>query len=186
MLPALLGSGAAVLLTSLATLVLLPAVGANALFLPSCGVALGLMLVFGLRIWPVVAAALVLAGVLAGEPLAHTLAHAAGSMAALWLAGWLLLQRSPFDRNEPRFSVLPHLLLWGCALAAGLGALATAALTALIDRGHEACCGPALAQAWMGHALGFLLVTPLVLALHCTAPRRVRARGWARRWPSGC
>ena len=157
-----IGAALAVLLAALAIDPSLPGHEATRLFLPASGVALALVLCSGLALLPGIAAGMLLAGALAGPSMAHALAQTLGTVVAVGIAGHWLRRHSPFDAGQPHFAVLRHLLLAGCAVGAGAGAITGGALLWLCDGGRENA-GAHVVQVWMGQALGFLLVAPLLL-----------------------
>lgn len=141
-----------------------PGQGLDTLLMPASGAALALVLCAGPSLLPGLGAGWLLAYALAGNTPAHALAHTLGHLAALWVAGHWLRTRSPFKPDQPHFGVLHHLLLGACVLGAGAGALLASALHWLAGGAGADCCGQHLAQAWMGNALSFMLVTPLALS----------------------
>lgn len=160
----LTGATLAMLLVSMASEQSIPGHGAASLFLPASGVALTLVLCSGLALLPGIALGMALSGALAGLSLTHTLALTLGTVVATGLAGRWLLRHSPFDVEQPHFAALRHLLLAGCAVGAGAGSIAGGTLIWLIEGGNRhAWVGEHIVQAWMGQALGMLLVTPLLL-----------------------
>lgn len=129
------------------------------IWLPS-GVALAAMLSWGMGMWPAVALGGTAMGLLSGSgPAAALAAGAAASAEAL--AATLVLARLGFDARSVRLreAMLFVATALGCAL---VGAAATYAVQMLgtnapADRHVTWWIG------WIGHALGMLLLTPLLL-----------------------
>lgn len=163
-LPALLGAALAVLLLAQTGDIPAPGQGASTLFLPASGVALALLLRGGPGLLPGLGAGWLLAYALAGQDPLQALAYTLGDLAAVGLAAHWLRTRSPFAPDTPHFGALHHLLLGACGAAALAGAALTSLLHVLLDLPTPQGRLYDLLQNWMGQALGFLLVTPLVLS----------------------
>ncbi|MCK6502747.1 MASE1 domain-containing protein [Myxococcota bacterium] len=134
------------------------------LWAPS-GLALGALLLLGMRLWPAVFVGSLIANHLAGSPWAVCIGIAAGNTGAAALAAaWLKRRRLRLGldtlRDMARFvleGALPS-----AALAATVGALSLVLGGAVpADR-----LGAAWAVWFMGDFTGVLLVTPLLLAIH--------------------
>lgn len=161
-----------VLLASLyfvvAKLGLLFSLGENniALVWPPAGLALGLLLLFGNRLWPAVAVGAAVANFSSGTPFLAACGIGLGNAAGA-VVGSLLLQRAGFRPDMGRVRDMLLLLLPGAVAGPVLNA--TVGVTSLLLAGLVS--QDALARAWgvwwVGDALGIVLVTPFVLALAC-------------------
>lgn len=141
-----------------------PGQGPSHLLNPASGFVLALLFIGGPRLLPGVLAGAILSQLGAGaDPLA-ALTSTLGLACATMLAFQLLGRQPSFDREHPNFQVVRHVLLWACGMGAGAGALV--ASTGLLLVGHiGAAAWPGhVLKWWMGCALGFLLVAPLVMA----------------------
>lgn len=146
----------------------LPGQGLTQLFQPTCGLALALLIVGGLRWAPTLFIASLLSRLLTGDAPLAALAQALGTTTAAWVSCVLLLRQAHFDRDHPTFKVVQHVLLWVCGVGAGIGALTTSTGLLLAGQIAPAAWSGHLLQGWLGYALGSLLIAPLVLSYRRT------------------
>lgn len=153
--------------------------GTMELFVPIGGLALALTLLWGRAMLLAIALGMVLASMLAGRIGTHALAEALSVVVMAGVASRLLERQPPGGERVSRLAALRPLVLWGGALGPACGVLTGHAfLWALGDftpPGEGA--GQHLAQAWMGLALGVVLVTPMALRL-CDGERCDRRARW--------
>lgn len=143
---------------------LLPAQHGLAAVWPPSGIALGALLLYGLRVWPGIALGSVALGFWVGLAPTENLALTAGNVLeavvgarlALWAAG-----------GEVRLSTLRgvlSLLALGVVAGTGIGALVCTLLMEAGGRQTAAILDLRPWAAWLGNAMGALLVAPVVLA----------------------
>jgi PAS domain S-box len=137
-----------------------------ALVWPPAGLALGMLLLFGIRLWPAVALGALAANFSSGVPFLAACGIAAGNAAGA-VAGALLLRRVGFRPGMGRVRDMLLLLLPGAVAGPVLNA--TVGVTSLLLAGlvSQEALVRAWGAWWVGDALGIVLVTPFVLALAC-------------------
>ncbi|MER5641026.1 MASE1 domain-containing protein [Kitasatospora sp. NPDC002227] len=146
---------------------------------PPTGVAVAGLLLFGLRVWPGIAAGalLVIAGF--GPLNLYSVAIAAGNTLAP-VAAVLILARVGFRVELDRLRDGVALVFLG-ALASTLISASVACLVLLADGAlPDGQFWPVWSAWWTGDAMGVLVVTPLLLAAHAARlPREVPPHRWA-------
>ncbi|MDY0108004.1 MAG: MASE1 domain-containing protein, partial [Giesbergeria sp.] len=150
-----------------------PDPGMAPLLRPTSGLALALLLLGGPRLaWGVLAGALASHALEGARPVA-TLAEALASTLAALLGAWLLRRQADFQDMCGSFAACRHLLLYGCGVAAAVGALLASTGLLLTGQIGVAAWPLTLLRGWMGDALGIVLVTPLLLSWwHVLAAQR--------------
>ncbi|MEO8089543.1 MAG: PAS domain S-box protein, partial [Gemmatimonadales bacterium] len=130
---------------------------------PPAGLALAVLLLFGLRLWPGIFAGALIANALMGLPAAATIAIASGNTMAA-VCGAYALRRLGFQPSVSRVRDALGLLGLG-ALCAPVIAATIGTLSLHLIAGVPADRSVALwYNWWSGDALGVMLVTPLLLA----------------------
>ncbi|TXS43069.1 MASE1 domain-containing protein [Streptomyces sp. OR43] len=147
---------------------------------PPTGIALGALLVMGLRVWPGIAlGSLLVIATLSGSVSASTAVVVAGNTLAP-VCAFLLLRGVGFRPELARLRdgvVLVFLgAMTGMAISASTGTLVLLADGKLPASGFW----PAWAAWWAGDVMGVLVVTPLLLVL-----RRLRMPRLTDRWVEG-
>jgi signal transduction histidine kinase len=143
---------------------------------PPAGIALAALVMGGVRLWPAVTAAAFVANATTGIPLWVAAAIATGNTLEAVIAA-SFLKRAGFDRRLER--VTDVLFLVGTAVAstaisAGIG-LGAARLARLPAAGDPIAF---FSVWWVGDALGYLLVTPLILTFSHRPNFRFRPLRW--------
>ncbi|OJU86552.1 MAG: hypothetical protein BGO13_03895 [Burkholderiales bacterium 66-5] len=148
-----------------------------ALFLPMSGIAVALTLRWGLVMLPAIAVGVMLAAALTGQSGMHALAETLSVVVMAGLASRLLSRHPLRSEQAPYLRVFRRLALWGCVVGPACGVLTGHLLLWALGGATIPSDGARqhLVQAWMGQALGVLLVTPIGLG-PCG-----RAAGLARR-----
>src|SRR5881396_3610799 len=144
---------------------------------PPAGIALAALLLFGLRLWPVVFAAAFLVNVTTTGSLASSLGIAVGNTLEA-LIGAALVARfaggaDAFERAQDvfKFVVLAGIVSTAVSATIGVSSLA------LTDQARWADVGPIWLTWWLGDAAGDLIFAPPLL-LVARRPRATRpARG---------
>jgi len=129
---------------------------------PPTGIALAAVLLFGLRVWPAVAAGAFLANVTAAEPVATAAGIALGNTLEAVAGGWLL-GRLGFRTRLERLRDAAALVVVGAGLATAISA--TIGVISLCLGGVQpwAHFGTLWGIWWLGDAGGSLVVAPLLL-----------------------
>ena len=145
--------------------------------LPTTGVALAGLLLWGVRLWPAVFAGMMVA-LLTGAKLPPwaTILLAAGN-ALVAAGGALVLRRAGFD---PRLSRLRDMIALTAFAVAAPTMTASASLAAMVfaHDGAPGKVGVYWLSSWAAEASGVLLVVPLLLAWTREAPVAGRRRFW--------
>jgi PAS domain S-box-containing protein len=130
---------------------------------PPAGIALAALLLFGMRMWPAIAAGAFLVNVTTNGQLAPSLAIAAGNTLEGVTAAWLVMRfahgRDAFTRTPDivRFTLLAGLLSTMVAASVGTATLLLSNLATPDD------AASVWVTWWLGDAVGTLVVTPLLL-----------------------
>lgn len=141
------------------------AYGLGAVLWPAAGLALAVLLLRGVRLWPAVVVGRLLASFLsdAPQPWWADVLVAGGAAAGAAIPAAIILRRGAFDPMLSRLTDLFRLMVWG-ALVGSLISAATG-LPALMASGAPPGALPAAALNWvMGFAAGVVVVAPLILA----------------------
>jgi PAS domain S-box-containing protein len=130
---------------------------------PPAGIAVASLLLFGIGIWPAIAAGALAVNLTTSGSLVASLFIAAGNTGEAVAAWWLVTRfahgRAAFERTPDiaLFSILAALVATTIAATLGTGALVAGGLAARAD-------APSIWLTWwLGDATGVLLVTPLIL-----------------------
>ena len=145
---------------------------------PPAGLALGALLLFGLRVWPGISIGAFCADVTVGPSIPAVLAITAGATLAP-ICGYLLLHRAGFHIAMERLRDALALIFLGAL--AGMVVSATIGSSALVLSGSLSASGfwPRWSVWWADDARGVLVVTPLLLVLRGVhLPRGVTAVRW--------
>ncbi len=144
---------------------------------PPTGVALASLVMGGVRLWPAVAAAALVANLMAGVPLWTAALIAAGNTLEA-VAAAVALKRAGFDRRLERIGDVLLLVavagLGSTAISAGIG-LGAGRLVGLPEARHAARF---FGVWWVGDALGDLLIAPLILVFAERRRLSVRPLRW--------
>jgi PAS domain S-box-containing protein len=130
---------------------------------PPAGIALAALLLFGLRVWPAIAAGAFLVNLTTNGQVAPSLAIAAGNTLEGVTAAWLVMRfahgRDAFTSTPDivRFTILAGLLSTMVAASVGTATLLLSGLAAPGD------ATSIWVTWWLGDAVGTLVVTPLLL-----------------------
>ncbi|QEA13094.1 MASE1 domain-containing protein [Comamonas flocculans] len=157
---------------------ILPGPGPILLFLPASGLALALVQIGGAKCLPAIFVGMLVSSLLTGQPLVQALLQAAGLVAMAGFVGYRLQRHPDFHLNQPSLNVLPQFLFWGCLVGGGIAALfwlCAGLLSGAWAGGHAM---PMFWQAWMGHALGLLLVAVWVLSCRLALQTRQAPARW--------
>jgi diguanylate cyclase (GGDEF)-like protein/PAS domain S-box-containing protein len=128
------------------------------------GVALGALLLWGLRLVPGAALGVFAAALFAGQPVSAALTLTAATALGAWMAGWLLLRTPGFSARLDGPRQLLQLMAVGAFLAPLLSATLAVLLLAADPLGRHELTLLGFAMWWAQDALGVVLVTPLILA----------------------
>jgi len=135
---------------------------------PPTGLALAALLIWGLRVWPGVAAGALLANITTNEPLLSATGIMVGNTLEA-AAGAYLLSRVGFRRSLQRTRDVVWLI--GLAAVASTALSATIGVVSLWAGGVLPAFSGAVWQTWwLGDMAGALLVAPAVLVLVAWAP----------------
>jgi len=139
---------------------------------PPAGIAVGALIVLGLRMWPAVAAGAYAVNLATSGSVLVALGIAAGNTLEAMAAAWLVLRyargRAAFERTPDiaRFTALAAFA--ATTIAATIGTLVL--LAAGLGTVEEA--GSIWLTWWLGDAAGILVVTPVIVTWH------FRREGW--------
>jgi PAS domain S-box-containing protein len=137
------------------------------------GVALGSVLLFGVRVWPSILAAAFFVNATTDIPVAAAAGIACGNTFSAVFGGWMLMRTRDFHSTLDRVRDVLSLTIVGglCAsiIAAPIG------VSSLFLAGVAPHANVAWRMWWLGDALGVLLVCPLLLTFG--AVRQTRG-GW--------
>lgn len=125
------------------------------------GIALGSVLLFGVRVWPAILAAAFVVNAASDIPVAAAAGIACGNTLSAVIGGWMLIRVRGFSRSLDRIRDVVALTLIG-----GLGASFIAAsfgVSSLFFNGIVAHPGVAWRLWSLGDTLGVMIVTPLLL-----------------------
>jgi PAS domain S-box-containing protein len=143
---------------------------------PPAGVALAVVVLWGWRALPSVAAGSLIAQTIVGAPLAFSLLATSGDVFQCALAVWLLRQAA-FHHDLARTRDVVSLVGLGMGLAMMAGATVGAGALWLFDLADGAPFTSLWWRWWLANGMGVLLATPLVLAwAPGTSDSRPRAR----------
>lgn len=131
------------------------------IWLPA-GVALAVLLRYGVRLWPGVALGSVALAWGAGHPLGGIVAATVGGTFTPLAGAWLLSRNGGFSQRLNRMNHVVALVLYGGFIAGLIGA-GMAALWALFIASGAPQPLTAGLFSWLGHASGVLLIAPLLL-----------------------
>jgi len=142
---------------------------------PPSGLAVAVLWLGGVRLWPAVSVATIVVTLLTGAPLAAALGFAVGNtLEALLAVGALRWARFDATRMNLRdVGTLAFLAAGAATIVAGAIGAATLVLTSLVPPEHAAV---SFVTWWVGDALGILLVTPCVLVWVAASPSERRFR----------
>ena len=132
-------------------------------FYPSSGVAIGILCLFGLRLWPAVFFGAAMVTVTTDMSLGYTLATATGNTLEAVLAYWILR-----GRLDTRFQSVGNIRIFLLALAAGAVASSLIGTTGL-GLTRTLPLAELLRIYWMwavGHFMGAVLVGGAIIGLH--------------------
>jgi PAS domain S-box-containing protein len=142
---------------------------------PPTGVALALLLIRGVWLWPAVFAGALLANALADEPLGTAFGIACGNTSAAVLGQWML-HRLEVRLELQRVRDVLLLALWGAAVPSLLSAT-VGILSLCLGRVQAWSTAPTLWSVWwLGDAMGVVLLTPFLLVWARTRPLLPRPR----------
>ena len=141
---------------------------------PATGLAIAALLLWGRRMWPAVTLGAIAANALTPIPLAAAVGIGAGNTLEALLGAWIVV------RSVPALHRLGNLAEPAALVGAALVAPVVSALLGVASLGLGGTVPkPALAGLWwtwwVGDALGALVVTPVLMALHETTRE-------SRRW----
>jgi PAS domain S-box-containing protein len=125
------------------------------------GIALGSVLLFGVRVWPAILAAAFVVNAASDIPVAAAAGIACGNTLSAVIGGWMLMRLRGFSRSLDRIRDVVALTLIG-----GLGASFIAAsfgVSSLFFNGVAPHPGVAWRLWSLGDTLGVMIVTPLLL-----------------------
>ena len=139
-------------------------------------VALGCLILLGIRVWPGIAIGAVLGGLLTGMSLPLSMAIAVGNTAAP-LCGYLLMRQVRFRVDLDRLRDALTLVFLG-AFASGMVEATVAGITGIyFDVWHH--LWSLWTVVWTGDAMAVLVIVPLMLLLRkARPPREVRFSRW--------
>jgi signal transduction histidine kinase len=146
---------------------------------PASGLALGALLVWGRGHWPGIAIGSLALGIGAGLTPMQGVTYAIGSSLEAWLGATLILRFSGPQPGLGRLRDVLALVGWG-AVAVTAAATITLALQAeSLSRSPNPLQAIEPLAVWLGHAIGVLLVTPVILAFaHGQSPSQLKSRPW--------
>jgi two-component sensor histidine kinase/integral membrane sensor domain MASE1 len=153
--------------------------GAGSAVWPAPGIGLGLLLIFGPRLWPAVFAGRLLAAVTvpSPQPLWADLAIAAIATASLVGPAIVLLRSGGFDRRLERLRDVVRLV--GLAWLGSAVTLVVLGMPLLWISGTPAAQLPLqLVSGFFGSAVGLLLITPAILAWSRREAWRMPLASW--------
>ena len=141
---------------------------------PATGVALSLLLLLGVEVWPGVLAGVFLAAITARDPALVALATAAGIALEAVVAARLLRRFAGLDRTLGTLRQAVGLVLLGAIASTTIGATIGVAGLCLSGVRPWAAFGQSWCSWWLGSAIGDLVVVPALLTWHAwlDAPRR--------------
>lgn len=133
---------------------------------PQSGVALAVLVLFGLRWWPGIALGSLLTTSQSGLGVVPALLEAAGStlQSVVSLAA-LMLPALRFDPRIERLRDYLLLILLGAGVGPAIGASLSAAASLLSEQTAAAALVSRWGNGWMGSALGVIAVTPMLLVI---------------------
>lgn len=127
---------------------------------PACGVAIVIVLLGGFKYLPAALVGTLLAFLWQGSSLFYALAVAIRHTFIIFVAVWLLQREGRFNPSLRRLSDYVRVV----ALAIIIGLLAAVLMQLLYSIAPQAFAdGRSFNQRWAGHALGIIVVTPLLL-----------------------
>lgn len=133
-------------------------------FWPSSGIALAVLLLYGLRLWPGVFVGAFFANLVSGLPVLSVLGMATGSTLEALLGAYLLNQHAQFsvDLRQARdiFRLMWRGGILSTLLSAIIGVLSLKWAGAIVWDQY----GQTLLLWWMGDGLGVVLFTPVLIA----------------------
>jgi PAS domain S-box-containing protein len=130
---------------------------------PAAGVGIGLVLIWGMRVAPAIAAAAFLVNFFSPIPTLAALIIGIGNAASAVTAAYLLRRLSAFRAPLSRLRDVLWLIVFGAMLATTLSAfIGVSALTLTHTRAWSGYAS-AWRVWWLGDAMGVLVVAPLVL-----------------------
>jgi integral membrane sensor domain MASE1 len=146
---------------------------------PPTGIALVVLMLWGLRMWPGIALGAFVVNVMLGPSILPVLAIAAGNTLAP-ICAYLLLRRVGFrtalDRLRDALALVFLGALGGMLISATLGTAVLVASNALAARDFW----PTWSVWWTGDAMGVLVIAPLLLAARTARwPRGTPVLRWA-------
>jgi PAS domain S-box-containing protein len=133
---------------------------------PPAGIAVGALIVLGLRMWPAVAAGAYAVNLATSANVLVALGIAAGNTLEAMAAAWLVLHyaggRATFERTPDiaRFTALAAFAATTIAASVGTLMLLATGLGPLAD------AGSIWLTWWLGDAAGVLIVTPVIVTWH--------------------
>ena len=139
---------------------------------PASGVALTIVLLFGYRVWPGIAAAAFLVN-WAALPWPAAIGLACGNTLAALTGTFLLKRLAHLDISLSRLRDVLWLIFYGAVCSTMVSASIGVTVLFATHVHPWSGIGSAWLIYWLGDAMGILLVTPLLLTL----PRRLRLRG---------
>ena len=131
---------------------------------PAAGVAVGLVLIWGIRIAPAIAFAAFLVNFLSAIPASAAVGMGIGNTSSAVVAAYLLRHLSGFQIPLSRMRDVLRLVLFGAVLATTIAAFV--GVSALTLTHTRAWSGYASAWRiwWLGDAMGVLIAAPLILS----------------------
>ncbi|MGW1811017.1 MASE1 domain-containing protein [Streptomyces sp. NPDC002078] len=132
---------------------------------PPTGVAVAALLILGLRCWPGITIGALFAVLSLTTPRIEVLGTLAGQTCAPVCAA-LLLRRARFHTDLGRLKDGVALVFLGALTAMLISSTVGVGLLVLMDKLTVESFWPVWLAWWVGDAMGVLLVTPLLLALH--------------------
>jgi diguanylate cyclase (GGDEF)-like protein len=147
----------------------------SAPFLPTSGLSLAALIVFGIGTWPAIfTASLVVSLGVTRDPLVSIVAaggHTAGAIAAAMLVDRFAKGRDVFRSVETTLRAVLFIVAAGC-LPAVASALIASGRTGM-GTGWSGVMG-----SWLGHVIGTMVVAPWVLMICSRTPERPAPRTW--------
>lgn len=141
---------------------------------PPTGIAVAVLMLFGLRLWPGIFAGALISNALSGEPL-WTAAAIAMSNTAAPVAAALLLHRVEFARTLERARDVVALIVVA-GLSMTVSATCGVVLLAIAGIVPWHAYGSVWPVWWAGDAMGVLVFTPVLLTFASKGPTRIDGR----------
>jgi len=147
---------------------------------PASGLALGVLLVWGRGLWPGIALGSLALGIGAGLTPLQALFYAVGSSLESWLGATLLMR---FAGPRPGLGRLGEVLAfvgWGAIVSTAVGVITITTLLMMpVSTASAAARELEPWAVWLGHAIGVLLITPVMLTFaNGRSPSKLKERAW--------